>query len=154
MSYVKDRLAEIAYERQAAALEDPVVFVEDMTPEEPSTRMVKVNDRDRPGHVYFVKIGRNVKIGFSSQINTRLGTLQTANPERMELLLVIPGTPQTERFFHELFSEFRIRGEWFIYSRAINNFIYMKGMSSYREKKPFDDEKETSAPRIQRDVVL
>lgn len=77
----------------------------------------------RSGHVYFVRSGDTVKIGFSTNINSRLSTLQNANPDNLQILMVMPGTDQTEKFFHEMFADFRIGGEWFSLTGYLAEFV-------------------------------
>lgn len=95
------------------------------------------------GFVYFVldgfkpsEDGRDwddrsyVKIGYSKNPEARLGALQTASPERLDLMGYIPGNPSTERQFHELFGHLRRKGEWFALTRqlysCINQFELIK----------------------------
>jgi len=71
------------------------------------------NDRD--GFVYFIQSGSDgaIKIGFSSKVDIRLGSLQKANAETLRLLATIPGTMADEARLHQRFAAHRIRGEWF-----------------------------------------
>lgn len=68
-----------------------------------------------PGSVYFIEdsASGHIKIGYSTNIAGRLKELQGASAARLKLLCSIPGTRETERFFHRTFSSSRIRGEWF-----------------------------------------
>ena len=66
--------------------------------------------------VYFLKntSSGNIKIGFTNQLKPRISALQTATPDRLELLHVIPdGTQETESALHEKFSNLLLSGEWF-----------------------------------------
>ena len=65
--------------------------------------------------VYFIKSSCNkfVKIGYSKDPTTRLKELQTANPYKLSIVFTCEGGYQTEIGFHELFSQYRTRGEWF-----------------------------------------
>ncbi len=68
------------------------------------------------GWVYFiicVDVER-CKIGFTkSDVDRRLKGLQTGSSSELIMLAKHPGTPDTERKLHEMFTANRIRGEWF-----------------------------------------
>lgn len=65
------------------------------------------------GHVYFLKAGNSVKIGFSTNVKGRLRTIQTGCPSTAIIVKVVKGTVKTEAAFHKRFSEYRQIGEWF-----------------------------------------
>lgn len=67
------------------------------------------------GYVYFVQgiNGGAIKIGYSDNPETRLKALQTGYPDILKILLLVPGTEKTERYFHNKFAEYRLNGEWF-----------------------------------------
>lgn len=91
--------------------------------------MPKENFEGRPhqqGHVYFVRAGEAIKIGFSTNTPSRIASLQTSNAEQLELLGSIPGTPEDERELHERFCHFRIRGEWFRDADEIVDYVHDK----------------------------
>lgn len=75
--------------------------------------------RPRPhgpkGWVYFVQgePGSPVKIGFATNPDDRLATLQTGSPVRLRILLAVPGHPKHERELHRFFRAHRVLGEWF-----------------------------------------
>lgn len=79
-----------------------------------------------PGYVYFLKMGDKVKIGFTRRLYDRLLSLRTASPEEVEVLKVIPGTEQTERYFHHHFMPHRLKGEWFRLDGALAGFLAIK----------------------------
>jgi hypothetical protein len=67
-------------------------------------------------HLYVIGEGNTsgiVKIGRSSNPATRLGGVQTGNPRKVQLLLVIPQAGQHEDALHRKFVSRRIGGEWF-----------------------------------------
>jgi hypothetical protein len=78
---------------------------------------------DHPGYVYFVAGGPFIKIGWSFLIKTRVASLQTGNPYKLELLGAIPGSIDTERELHEMFKKYRAEGEWFEDCQEIRDFI-------------------------------
>lgn len=82
---------------------------------------------DEPEYTYFIGAadGTEVKIGRSKQPGVRLGQLQTGRPEPLYLYGYIPHkTPNTEKELHEKFAEYRLHGEWFIYSPDIRSYIH------------------------------
>lgn len=70
-------------------------------------------------YVYFIQQGHGaIKIGMSDEPESRLAELQTGAPRKLRILLKIPFSSRREAFefertMHELFSEFRLSGEWF-----------------------------------------
>lgn len=78
------------------------------------------------GHIYFIKrvgCGRYVKIGYTTSIQKRLHTLQTASPEPLEILGAAPGTMKQERHIHEVLGKHHERGEWFRLCAQMMQFI-------------------------------
>lgn len=65
------------------------------------------------GWVYFIRNGDTVKIGYSANPEKRMAQLQTGAAHKLELLGQVPGTPLTERMYHQRFSNVHIRGEMF-----------------------------------------
>lgn len=73
-------------------------------------------------YVYFIKSGFDkkppIKIGVAKNINRRLDSLQTANPEKLEVIASIKCSNRAEAYniesyLHEKLKNRRIRGEWF-----------------------------------------
>lgn len=63
-----------------------------------------------PGHIYYIRVGDLIKIGFTTRLEQRL--LQY--PPNAELLADHPGTRATEQDMHGRFEQYRSRGrEWF-----------------------------------------
>ena len=69
------------------------------------------------GVVYVVTCGKRTKIGIARDIGKRLASLQTSNPDPVELVHTFPGpmklVRQWEKQAHEQLKEHRISGEWF-----------------------------------------
>jgi hypothetical protein len=63
-----------------------------------------------------------VKIGKTTNIESRLKALQTGHPNEL-VVLAFGGTTETERRMHRELSEHRIRGEWFEYSMPVRHAI-------------------------------
>ncbi len=69
--------------------------------------------RIRESRVYFVEGAGAIKIGTSTDVRSRLSTLQIASPYELTLLVTIPGDHERERALHDRFDRERLRGEWF-----------------------------------------
>ena len=78
--------------------------------------LVHCDGRGPQGWVYFIvcnDTGR-CKIGFTKgNPAKRLKNLQTGSPGELSLVLMQPGTPDTEARLHEKFADSNVRGEWF-----------------------------------------
>lgn len=73
--------------------------------------------------VYFVAVRGFIKIGWTTDWKSRVSSLQVANPEPIEILLVI-GRPQIfEKTMHREFAEHRAHGEWFKDHEDIRAYI-------------------------------
>lgn len=65
--------------------------------------------------LYFVQRGAGgpVKIGVSTDVASRVRTLQCASEDELRLLVTVPTSELAEREAHRRFAPYRIRGEWF-----------------------------------------
>lgn len=68
--------------------------------------------------VYFISDGEYIKIGISSDIQSRLASLQTANARDLILChsILLNGRDEAQYFegvLHQEFAEYRAMGEWF-----------------------------------------
>lgn len=65
--------------------------------------------------VYFIENTETnrIKIGHSKDVQSRLSSLNVASDAPLNLIGSIPGNSSLEKSFHEEFSDFRVRGEWF-----------------------------------------
>lgn len=63
--------------------------------------------------IYFIQAGEYIKIGLSDNPKKRLARLQTANPNKLELLCTVEGGIKEEGMYHLYFEECRAHGEWF-----------------------------------------
>lgn len=74
-------------------------------------------DIERSGFVYLIRSGESnkYKIGISKNVPSRLATLQTANPEKMELICAFASSDarRKEAELHNAFEQRRITREWF-----------------------------------------
>lgn len=64
--------------------------------------------------VYAIAGADKIKIGVTANLETRLPTLQTGSPVRLELLACVPGGEKLERRIHKHLDGYRCHGEWFI----------------------------------------
>jgi len=71
-------------------------------------------------YLYFVQQGENgpVKIGITNNIESRLSSIQTGNPQKLNLLFFLPYETKSfaakdEAYLHCLFSHLNLSGEWF-----------------------------------------
>ena len=78
--------------------------------------------RKRTGKVvYLIKAGKYAKIGKTTRdaLEDRISRLQTGNPEELKLLAVIDGYSEVEEALHSRYIDFKVRGEWFLFQRAM-----------------------------------
>lgn len=82
--------------------------------------------RQTRGGVYFVasENRRSVKIGYASDFAERFTAAQTWFTSELCVLGVIRSNdPKLERRIHRQFKQFRIRGEWFVMSDALREYV-------------------------------
>jgi hypothetical protein len=83
----------------------------------------KNQECDRYGKIYFIGDGNlsPIKIGFSGQsdLKSRLGQLQTASPNQLEILGFFDGYMKNEQMVHHFLASHRLCGEWFEREAAI-----------------------------------
>jgi hypothetical protein len=67
------------------------------------------------GYVYFVKSEYGYKIGFTTNLSTRLNSFGVKLPFKVELHSYIQTNryKEVEKFLHDILSEKRLNGEWF-----------------------------------------
>lgn len=72
-------------------------------------------DRVNDFYVYFIECDGFVKIGFATDIITRLSNIRCANPHPVKLLRkILTETPELiEESIHEECDQYRVHGEWF-----------------------------------------
>lgn len=66
--------------------------------------------------VYFVRhirVPRAVKVGWTSDLASRIRSLSTASPYGIEVIGVILGTMELETYIHDILKRERLNGEWF-----------------------------------------
>lgn len=71
-------------------------------------------DRAQREHVYFIQAGDGpVKIGYSTDVHSRIMDLQVTCPSELTLHVTMPGGKTLEHIFHTAFADLRVRGEWY-----------------------------------------
>lgn len=67
-----------------------------------------------------------VKIGYTnSDVKQRLSDLQTGSPEKLDVLATMEGGAKIESELHAKFQGARLSGEWFVYTKEIENFVLL-----------------------------
>jgi hypothetical protein len=66
-------------------------------------------------HLYVLQCGTRFKIGVTNNIEKRIASLQTGNPEEIVLLYIEEREKPTkaEKYLHRCFQKNRLKGEWF-----------------------------------------
>lgn len=85
-----------------------------------------LNSDDRgEGFVYFVlaKKLNLVKIGTSIDPYKRFSSLESASPDSLEMIAIIPGGSKEEQNLHKKFFDLRDHLEWFRYEEPLVDFI-------------------------------
>jgi hypothetical protein len=67
----------------------------------------------RIGTIYFVRLGNLIKIGYTTNLQQRLGDLRRDHHREPEVLATMPGTMGTEKALHAKFGPLWERGELF-----------------------------------------
>lgn len=82
-------------------------------------------DCDKIGHIYFITNpeAETVKIGYATDTNRRLESLQTGNHVKLLMYSAFPGSVQVERIIHRAVKEFKIINEWFHHTSKLDQLI-------------------------------
>lgn len=118
----------------------------------------------KDSYVYFILCPavNAVKIGYSTNLKSRISSLQTGNPERLKLLTWMPGGRKEESILHNFFADYSVGvGEWFNYVGDLRKYIaavniYESGTRSVdpRDWKKADQPRKPSAEFIASDQNL
>jgi hypothetical protein len=85
-----------------------------------------VNEDNRITHVYFVLASDNlVKIGRTKNLESRVGNLSVLHPAYKLLGTV---TDMSESKVQKIFSDLKVKGEWFKYSDTMIDFIKLHNL--------------------------
>jgi len=115
--------ATILNPEDVAVLKEYINIVENA--QNTSYELKKPEKISKKSYVYFIQSDDFVKIGFTTNIESRLASLQTSIPNNLQLLGVMFGSVSDEKMLHSKFSDFRVRnnGEWFCLNEEIMGFI-------------------------------
>ncbi|MBP2495028.1 hypothetical protein ABID82_004987 [Methylobacterium sp. PvP062] len=69
--------------------------------------------RPTQGVIYFMRLGDHVKIGFTLDLEKRIFSLKTGSPVLGQLVGILKGTREIDRFVRWLFRASHFRGDWF-----------------------------------------
>lgn len=73
--------------------------------------------------VYFIECSGRIKIGFSTDVQSRLRSFSTGSALKFSLVAAIDGPRQLEKAIHKLLAEHRQHGEWFEDCPAVRETI-------------------------------
>lgn len=108
--------------------------------------IVKGLQKDIPSFVYLVEVESGYKIGFSTDVNKRIRSLNTGHKIPCRLIAVAPGGRQLEKSIHERFASSRISREWFSHRLVILQaftalpgvYVFLPGYMTAESKSPLD----------------
>lgn len=105
------------------------------------------------GEVYFAAMSTgDIKIGFSTDVEKRMGQLRHAVPGGVSLLATFLGTPDAEVWCQRKFSELRISGEWFRAGDDLLEFIdRVKSEGNQVAPERYRADEIVAAPRLPTD---
>jgi hypothetical protein len=69
--------------------------------------------------IYFLRCRRAIKIGYARDVEARVKSLQSGNPDPMILIGTVLAPAYFERMLHAEFGRDRLNGEWFKSSRKL-----------------------------------
>lgn len=79
--------------------------------------------REPETFVYFVASRGFIKIGLTTNWKSRLSSLQVANPDPLEVLLILGRPSIFEKTMHREFAKHHAKGEWFKDHQDIRDYI-------------------------------
>lgn len=83
----------------------------------------------RVGHIYFIRCGEYVKVGFSTDHQSRLRNIAACTPYDVALEALHEGTRADEASFHKMLAPYRHKLEWFIWRDEVRA-IALVGLTS------------------------
>lgn len=72
---------------------------------------------------------KTVKIGYSTDVNQRLGSLQSGSPDELKIIGCWLGTEADERQIHQQFAHCRMHREWFYPSKELLQLVSEKNQA-------------------------
>jgi len=77
-----------------------------------------------PGYVYFATFDfASIKVGFATDVKSRLLQMQVSSPEDVTEIESYPGTLADEARIHFLLRDHHIKREWFEWSDEVDDFL-------------------------------
>jgi hypothetical protein len=74
-------------------------------------------------YILYSNVHQAIKVGYASDIGSRISTIQISTPEKLSLMFTFEGGKELEEYFHERLKPFHIRGEWFEYNNFVKDFL-------------------------------
>lgn len=111
------------------------------TVDQNDTRLTQPRSPPVRGHVYFIRAGEFIKIGYSTRPLERLRNLQTSNAGTLEIVGTRRASREFETELHQHFKQFRVRGEWFKVTRSILRYIEQntpEGIARAKARREFE----------------
>lgn len=105
------------------SLADDVAPTSDVAPPRSYSKEYVHDPNRRESAVYFVAVRGFIKIGWTENWVSRISTLQTANPEPLEILLILGRPMIFEKTMHRKFAAHKAVGEWFHDCPEIREYI-------------------------------
>lgn len=79
---------------------------------------------EMPRFIYFIRSGSgHIKIGSANNVKARMYMMQTGCPFKLKLLGKVKVGEFTENKLHRMFKQYKFRGEWFMESPEILEFV-------------------------------
>lgn len=88
--------------------------------------------------IYFIQCNDYVKVGYTSNLKSRMKDYVTENPYPTKLLHILNGGYDIERKIHKQLKKFKHRGEWFLYTAEVKDkiaFIIAENKSNVEPSK-------------------
>jgi len=89
--------------------------------------------------VYFIRdsASKAFKVGISKNVKARLRSIQSSNPNKLELLGTIDGGIGREDEIHAKLWDYHLRGEWFRW--CPETAFYLQGLGLDVQQPPVED---------------
>lgn len=91
-------------------------------------RKAKKSKKQEDKKVYFLQASPDglIKIGYTSNLDSRISSIRSDSPSEIRLLASVDGTRELEAELHEEFASYNQHGEWFKPSREILQYVVNK----------------------------
>lgn len=111
--------------RQGILAEKKAKFYQAMGASGPrQVKEAEVKDHEDQVYIYFIAIPGYIKIGMSKNPQRRIYGMQTASPEQIETIAIVPERRDlTESIIHQRFTHLRKNREWFADCPELRQFI-------------------------------